>query len=193
MPHLGADSGGTQEAWRWRWRWKVEVIHFMMPMHPVVSWRGADEPLFVGKGERRDSGNQDAARGKTMWAELQSTDREQAAGFRWNSWSLVCDPQTIPFYPPSAPKDARFERLACLCRPFSSNPSTCHPVEFPACDPSEVWPRCCRYPGPHSCADGLALGQISTLVYRCLAVHPWAFFSLFPPSRMQGARIRAVL
>ena len=78
---------------------EVEVIHFMMPMHPVVSWRGADEPLFVGKGERRDSGNQDAAGRTTMWAELQSTDREQAAGFRWNSWSLVCDPQTLPFYP----------------------------------------------------------------------------------------------
>jgi len=102
-------------------------------------------------------------------------------------------PSDPPVLPPSAPKDARFERLACLCRPFSSNPSTCHPVEFPACDPSEVWPRCCRYLGPHSCADGLALGRSRhsfTVVWR--AVHPWAFFSLFTPSRMQGARIHAV-
>jgi len=59
---------------------------------------------------------------------------------------------------PSAPKDARFGWLACLCRPLP-RPPTCQPLEFPSCELPEVWPRCCLYPGRHFCADGLAVGR----------------------------------
>jgi hypothetical protein len=64
-----------------------------------------------------------------------------------------------PSGPSPPPKDARFGRLACLCRPgliHSVPPVQCQPLEFPAYELSEVWLRCCLYPGRHICADGPA-------------------------------------
>ncbi len=156
------------------------------------------------KGEKGETAQartqQDRGRGRgvsqTMWAELQAPTEATGSSCGFSVGLLVAclRPPDPPTLPPSAPKDARFERLACLCRPFSSNPSTCHPVEFPACDPSDVWPDAVFTPGRTPALTVLPRGRSRhsfTVVWRF--IHPSLFFPLFPPSRMQGARIRAVL
>jgi hypothetical protein len=79
--------------------------------------------------------------------------RSMASGFSVELWSLVCDLGLLDF--PSAPK-RRALRTARVSLPplVSFFPSTCQPLDPPACELPEEWPQCCLVSRRHSCADG---------------------------------------
>jgi hypothetical protein len=129
----------------------------------AVHWKPRSLSAPWRMEEREKDMDEDSKR--RLWAVLQtppglpgtSTDREREQSLWILGGTLVACLR--PSGPSPPPKDARFGRLACLCRPglvHSVPPVQCQPLEFPAYELSEVWLRCCLYPGRHICADGPA-------------------------------------
>jgi hypothetical protein len=163
----------------------------------AVHWKPRSLSAPWRMEEREKDMDEDSKR--RLWAVLQtpgppgtSTDREREQSLWILGGTLVACLR--PSGPSPPPKDARFGRLACLCRPglvHSVPPVQCQPLEFPAYELSEVWLRCCLYPGRHICADGPALdlasgGQISTFVLFPSSVgHSLRFFPLMQQQQQQ--------
>lgn len=139
-----------------------------------------------GRGMEKEKGRRKRGRGLTgpsdrLWAKLPL--HRQGASFRWDSSAAVA---CLRRSGPSAPKDARFGSLACLCRPLPSprppvNHSNSRPASFLKSGPDVVFT-----PGGTSALTVSPWADLDTLVYS-----QSAFRFLFFLFSVRECRVRA--